>query len=304
LEPSPDAAPLAEVLRTAAERSGLTLAGELQTLVAADLKPPPAAEPAGATEAPAAAPPAVAIPDTVGAEPIEDYAFFALATGRFERAPGQQIAAALFRFANAEDAWGLYSRGRGERVIRGLGQAAAFGQQMRIWRGTYAVILSADPPDPATDGVRLSKLGRDIVTQLVGVGREPEMVGWLPAPNLVPQSVTYFHANGPVGSESLALSDQTEAVAGEYRIGEETLGAIIVRYPDEAGALAGWAAFVRERTGVDPAQGTPGTRRTGLFGGRWNGARTEGRVCAFVIGAATRNQAETLLAQALVRASG
>jgi len=190
------------------------------------------------------------------------------------------------------------------RPLTGLGQAASFGRGLRIWKGSYAIVLVSDPPDPAVDKIRLTKLGRDIAAMLSGTGSPPAMACWLPTGYQLAHTLIYFHANGPVSSESLGLGPETEGVAAEYQIGEDVHGGVIVRYPDEKAALAGWAAFVNARVGGDASSGTPGSRRVAPQDDRWNGVRTKGRVCAFVLGAATRNQAEVFLAQALGRAAG
>jgi len=313
--PSAEQTRLAEILRTAATKSGLTPAGEIIALSAEDLKPPKPSDQAaegkppeeegtaGEGQPPAEAGKAAApVPPAIADEPFSDYRLVAVAVGDLTRSGGQRIRAALFEFESPEDAWGLFSRNRGQKLIRGLGQAANYGRGLRIWRGRHAVVLSADPPDPAMDEIRLSKLGQDIVAQVPQAGNPPEMVGWLPTGNLLPHTLIYFHANGPVSSDALGLSEQTEGVAGEYQVGEGTHGGIIVRYRDSETALKGWAAFVKQRTGSDPTTGTPGSRRLGLEAGRWNAARTKGRVCAFIVGAATRNQAEVFIAQALAGA--
>jgi hypothetical protein len=154
------------------------------------------------------------------------------------------------------------------------------------------------------DKARLTKLGRDITAMLAGAGSPPAMASWLPTGSQLAHTAIYFHANGPISSESLALSPETEGVAAEYQIGEDTHGGLIVRYPDEQAALAGWAAFVNARVGGDASSGTPGSRRVAPENERWNGVRLKGRVCAFVLGAASRNQAEIFLAQAIGRAGG
>jgi hypothetical protein len=302
---------LAEILRQAGARSGLKLTGDVTTLSADDLKspaPPPAEDTGAKAEAPneetspEAAPPTVSLPPPLADEPVSDYSVAALAAAEFAHPKGQTIRAAIVEASNAPDAWGLFSRNRGTEPLVGLGQTASFGRGLRIWKGRCAIVLSSDPPDPAVDKIRLTKLGRDIASALTGADAPPEMVGWLPGGNQLTNTVIYFHANGPVSSESLGLSPTTEGVAAEYQIGENVYGGVIVRYADEQAALAGWAAFVQARVGGDPSSGTPGSRRLAPENDRWNGVRTRGRVCAFVLGAATRNQAEVFLDQAMARA--
>jgi hypothetical protein len=284
---------LADILRAAAVKSGLTPIGDVATVSGESLKPPAEGEP-----------PAAVLPGIVAAQPVADYQLVALAAGEFAHPKGQTIRAALLEMANAADAWGFFSRDRGDERLLGIGQAANYGRGLRLWKGSYAVMLMADPPDPMVDKIRLTKLGRDIAALLQGTATPPEMVAWLPTGNLLAYTVTYFHANGPISSETLSLSAETEGVAGEYQMGENTYGGIIVRYPDREAALNAWAAFVSARVAGDPSSGTPGGRRVAPEGGRWNGIRTQGRVCVFVVGAVSRNQAEIFLAQAIGKVHG
>ncbi len=304
-------AKLAQVLRDAATRSGLAPAGEAVVLSADDLKPPPAeSEPAGtkgeapatAGAAPGPAPASAALPGILSGEAVMDYEVVALAAADFTHPKGQTVRSAIVEMSKAAEAWGLFSRNRGEEPLVGLGQAANFGRGLRLWKGCYAILLAVDPPDPVTDKIRLSKLGRDICAMLQGGGSPPTMAGWLPTGNQLAYTAVYFHADGPIAADSLGLGAGTEGVAAEYQAGENSYGGLIVRYLDQEAALAGWRAFVEARVGGGADTGTPGSRRLAPEAGRWNGTRVKGRACAFVVGAATRNQAEILLAQALGQA--
>lgn len=295
---------LAAMLRLAAAKSGLMSAGDIVALAGADLEQSPPTEVAEGEASPAeAVSPAPPLPEGISGEPVSDYNVVALAAGTFTHPKGQTITAAVFEMANSADAWGLFSRNRGEERLTGLGQEASYGPNLRAWKGSYAVVLSPSPPDPTVDRMRLSKLARDIMAMITSAGQRPTMIEWLPNAFQLPHTAIYFHANGPIGSDTLALSPQTDGVAAEYQIGETRYGGIIVRYPDAEAAIRGWSAFVTARIGPERAGGPPGGRRVGPEAGRWNGARAKGRVCAFVVGAATRNQAEVFLAQALSKAS-
>ena len=91
-------------------------------------------------------------------------------------------------------------------------------------------------------------------------------------------------------------------MAAIYELGEDQFTAIIVRYPDRDAALTAWATFVSQALGMDATSGSPGGRRVALASGTWGGTRIKGRVGAFVLGAPTRNRAELLLVQTLIRA--
>jgi hypothetical protein len=311
----------AQILEQAAKKQGLTLVGDLVLLSAESLQPPaevesasegeaePEAEPAPEGEA---APDAEAtleekpailssLPSYLTREPFDDYGLVAGAGGEFTHPGGQTLRAVLFEFDSAADAWGLWSVGRGEKSVM-AGQAASFGPALRVWQGQFAAVLSLEPADERLDEIRLSKFARVLFAGVPGRGAAPEMASWLPSGNQVAHTVTYFHANAPAAGDTLQLSPDTEGVSAIYQIGERGYRALIVRYPDREAALAAWAAFVEQVLGLDPTSGDAGGRRRAPVGGTWSGVRTKGRVGAFVLGAATRNQAEIMLAQTCARA--
>jgi hypothetical protein len=338
--PSPDARKPAEalrpatLLREAAERAGLPLKGDLISLAAEALAPKTAE--AGKEKPPAAGAKAAVLPDWLGSQPYQEYKLVAVAAGSLAHPKGQALRAVLFEFASSEEAWGFWSVGRGEKA-EPVGQAANLGKDLRVWQGQFVGVLSLDPPDPRLDELRLTTFGRALCGVTPGGGRRPEMAGWLPATNQIAQTLTYFHANGPLGAEAMALSAETEGVTAQYKVGQATDRAfakdkgapaqtapaagggvaappklpretiergVVVRYPTVAAALKAWDAFVAQAMGLNPAEGTRGGRRAAPAGGGWNGIQMRGRVCAFAIGAPTRNQAQILLLQSLSSAHG
>lgn len=318
-QPADEGAPAgnrpAEILEEAAAKQGLEPIGDLVLLSAEDIQPTPAAKPTAEGEpAPKGEPPPEveakpegkpgprpSLPGYLSAEPFDDYSLVAAAGGVFTHPKGQKLQAALFEFATAADAWGLWSVGRGETSVL-VGQAANFGPALRVWQGRFAAVLWLDPADEQMDAIRLSKFARVLFAGVPGRGSAPEMAGWLPLGNQLAHTVTYFHANGPAAGDVLQLTPETEGVSAIYQIGDRGYRAMIVRYPDRESALAAWAAFVEQVLGLDPTSGDPGGRRRAPRGGGWSGVRTKGRVGAFVLGAATRNQAEIMLAQTCARA--
>ncbi len=342
-EPKPaDELKPAAIIRAAAERAGLSLKGELVALAADALKPTapeegkPAAKPEGGQPAPTDTK-SPGLPAWVTSQPYADYPLAAAAAAELAHPKGQTLRVALFQFASPEEAWGFWSQGRGGKAEY-VGQAAAFGSDLRVWQGTFAAVLSLDPPDARLDELRLTAFGRTLCAVTAGGGRRPEMADWLPTTNQVPQTLTYFHANGPVGAGAMALSAETEGVTAQYKVGrvaDRALGAqhgvpppqsantgsgmagipaklpqpqetvergVVVRYPGAEKALEAWDAFVAQYLSLDPRSGTRGDRRAAPVGGGWNGIQRRGRVCAFAIGAPSRNQAEIMLLQGLSRA--
>ncbi|HJN16967.1 MAG TPA: DUF6599 family protein [Armatimonadota bacterium] len=283
----------AELLEAVATRAELPLVGEVSGATAAALEPPEAGTAPG--------PPPV--PGWAARELFGDYALTAMAAAEYAHPKGQTLRVALYEFASAQDAWGLWSRDRGEKTVY-AGQSAAFGPPLRVWEGKYAAVLSMDTADERLDEVRLSKFARSLFALISGSGNPPSITGWLPSALQVPHEVTYFHAQAPFGTGAMALDETTNGAMAQYRVGDDGVpfwGALI-SYSSHDAALLGWRRFVASQLGGDPDEGTEGARRTGLSGG-WGGVKMKGNVCAFVFGASTRNQAERFLAQATAAAS-
>lgn len=284
----------AEILEAAATRTGLPLAGEVAGAAASELAPPESGD--------ATLP---ALPGHAAREQFGDYSVVSVAAAGYSHPKGQTLRVALFEFASSEDAWGLWSRGRGEKKVN-AGTAAAYGDGvLRVWEGKFAAVLSMDPPEELRDEPRVTTFARGLFALVSGPSKPPRIVGWLPTAYQLTHTAAYYHAQAPRGSGSMALSEQTSGAMATYRIGEagDYTGAI-VSYPDTEAALAAWATFVQGELGKDPDSGARGTRRTNNVGDGWSGIKVKGQVCVFVFGAPTRNQAEQFLAQAAARASG
>ena len=319
-EPPEETRP-AKILREAALKHGLELVGEVVSLSADSLAPTSVEEPAAEEPTIGAASPDEAtegeqsegdepegpgsplssLPSYLTREPFDDYALVALGAGEFKHPQGQTLHAALFEFDTAQDAWGLWSVGRGDKRII-AGQAASWGGTLRVWKGPFAAVLSMEEPNERLAEVLLTKFAHLLFADVPGRGSPPEMVGWLPLTNQLAHTTGYFHANALAAGESLQLTPETEGVSAFYEVGETGYRAVIVRYPDREAALEAWKAFVSQELGLDPASGDPGGRRRAPRGGVWHGVRTKGRVGAFVLGAPSRNLTEVMLAQTCARA--
>jgi hypothetical protein len=291
----------------------------------------PKTEPTGKkpaeTKPPKAA--AVLLPEWVTGQPFADYKLVSLAGAVLAHPKGQKMRALLCEFATGEEAWGFWSVGRGEKAVY-AGQAAAFGPPLRVWQGQFVAVLSLDPPDQRLDELRLTAFARTLCSLIPAGGKRPLAADWLPTTNQLTHTLTYFHAAGPVGGPAMNLSAATEGATAQYQVArvttrefKETYGApsaaptggpapkapqttleraVVVRYPSSEAALKAWDAFVAQYVGRDPTSGARGGRRDAFVGGGWNGIQMRGSICAFAIGAPTRNRAQILLLQALSRA--
>jgi len=324
---------------TLAPQPGLPSPAQPSSGQAAPGEPAGGAREAGASPEGAAASPeakTAMLPEWAASQPLTDYRLVSLAGAALAHPKGQTLRVLLCEFASSEEAWGFWSVGRGEKTVY-VGQAASLGPQLRVWRGQFAAVLSLEPADPRLDELRLTAFARTLFGLVPGTGRRPEMAGWLPTTNQLAHTLTYFHSGGPLGAAAMALSADTEGVSAQYQVGRTTtqqleqrygvlaprppvagtgapfrpltqaaaiVRCVVVRYPTPVAALKAWDVFVAQLAGQDPTSGTRGSRRVAPTGGGWSGLQLRGSVCAFVLGAPTRNQAEILLLQALSSAHG
>jgi len=177
------------------------------------------------------------------AELFFTYGFQELAVGRYIAAEGEEIRVEVYRLAEPDDAYGLYTFYRqGEEVKVGIEGSLIPGRWVTFWQNRYYVRVSADR---TTDDQVLLGLARAISEKLPTEGQRPSLVEALPQEGLVPESVKFFHEKLAMdnivwmGPENvLHLSASTDGVAATYQLGNQKAKLVLVRYPDAAQAEA------------------------------------------------------------------
>jgi hypothetical protein len=127
-------------------------------------------------------------------------------------------------------------------------------------------------------------------------GKLPPVIGLLPRPNLIPESVRYFHhyiwlnSHFFIANENILLiDDKTPAVLAKYRTDGKPLHLLIVLYPDDAKAREAEGSFLRSYL----PEAREGMAR--LPDGRWTACRVEGNRLAAVFDAPSREAAVSFL---------
>jgi hypothetical protein len=191
-----------------------------------------------------------------GAEAYLDYGLVRLQVRDYQR-PGQGlpgITLMLFDMGRAADAYGTFTLER-EAESAQIGQDSDYeAGLLRFWRGRHFVSITAERETAASRRAVLA-LGREVARRLGRDGRRPAMMGWLPQRGRDPLSVKYLHSRLALAQvltlepdTALALDRRTRVALAEYPTGEESrLTALVVVYPDPAGAARALGALKRAR---------------------------------------------------------
>ncbi|MBN1440374.1 MAG: hypothetical protein JW929_13280 [Anaerolineales bacterium] len=216
------------------------------------------------------------------------YTFEEVATGRYADGAGRELNAEIWRFAEAEDAYGLFS-GREGIPAAAVGRAnqavLETGVRLVFWQEKFYVNLTA--LDTAADG-ELLQFAEFISRSLPAGGEKPAILGFLPAEGLAAGSEKFFHMELAIqeriwlgGENLLGLTADTDAVAARYARGGSECQLLLVQYPDSARAEA--ALEVLRGGGVEDAAA----------------AARNGKLLGAVFGTNAKEPAEALLAEAL-----
>jgi len=230
-----------------------------------------------------------------GAELYISYNFQKLLTVRYMGAGDEEIVIDIFDMGNSYNAFGLFSHGR-ERDDGLTGQGSEYNAGLlTFWKDRYYVSILAYPETEAKKELVIG-LGRTLAEAVLREGRLPPVISLLPQPNLIPESVRYFHhyiwlnSHFFIANENILLiDDETQAVLAKYKTEGKPLHLLIVLYPEETKAKNAEQSFLRNYL--------PGARdgMTQLPGGLWTGCRVEGKRLSIVFNAPSREAAVSCL---------
>jgi hypothetical protein len=220
-----------------------------------------------------------------GAELFLSYGFQGALSLKYLDAAENEIGIDVFDMGSGPDAFGVFAHSRetiDDRVGQGCEYAAGL---LTFWKGRYYVSILAYPETPEKRDL-VFKLGRTIAGAIKDDGALPPVISLLPAENLLPETVHYFHhyiwlnSFHFVSNENvLNIGPDTPAALGKYRQASTTFYLLIVRYPDAARAEAAGGQFRRTLLGG----ATDGIRATAE--GRWTGLERRGDLVGIVFNA-------------------
>jgi hypothetical protein len=195
-----------------------------------------------------------------GAEVYLDYGLKTLLMREYKKPKHTKITLYIFNMGRAADAYGVFTHEQeGEDAQIGEDSDYADGL-LRFWKGKYFVSVFAPRPSAAVKRAIL-ELGKAVAGRIKHRGKRPELISWLPGTSLKPRSVRYLHTHqtlrhhlsvGP--GNPLGLSRRTDVVTAEYALGSARTAALIVLYPDAAGA----SKALRNLMAIKPDKARPG----------------------------------------------
>jgi hypothetical protein len=230
-----------------------------------------------------------------GAELYISYNFQKLLAARYRGAGDEEIVIDMFDMGNSYNAYGLFSHGR-EREDGLAGQGSEYNAGLlAFWKDRYYVSILAYPETEAKKTLVLG-LGRTLAEAIPEEGELPPVIGLLPKPNLIPESVRYFHHYIWLNSHFfiankniLLIDDETQAVLAKYKTEAKPMPLLVALYPDEAKAKQAEQSFMRNY--LKDATG----RMAQMPDGLWTGCRREGNRLSIVFNAPSEAAARSYL---------
>jgi hypothetical protein len=224
---------------------------------------------------------------------------------RYTGPNGEELTLEIYDMGSTSDAFGIFSRVRQGDDI-GIGQGSEYRSgYLNFWKGRYFITAYTYDEEEGSRAALLV-LGRSIESAIQETGALPEIVGHLPAEDLLPNTVRYFHLYTDlnkhyfVADENiLDLDSEVEAVIASYERGDDYNYLLIVDYPTDD------RAQTAHRTFVDIYM--PEAKETGLTqieDGSWTASIQMGPFIAAVFDASTADRARQLLAATRTRMEG
>ena len=207
-----------------------------------------------------------------GAELYISYNFKNALSVKYVDSAANEIEVDIFEMGSAPDAFGVFAHSR-ETIDGRFGQGSEYAAGLlTFWKDRYYVSILGYPETPEKREV-IFDLARTIAGAIQIEGALPPIIALLPAENLLPETVRYFHhyiwlnSFYFVSNENvLNIGNDTPAALGKYRQAGATFFLLLVRYPDGARADAAARQFRQKLLdgAPDGMHQTPEGRWTGL----------------------------------------
>jgi hypothetical protein len=232
-----------------------------------------------------------------GAELYLSYNFKNALSLKYKDTADNEIVVDIFDMGSAPDAFGVFAHSR-ETIDDRFGQGCEYAAGLlTFWKDRYYISILAYPETPAKKEV-VFQLGRAIDGAIKSEGVLPPIIALLPAENLLPETVHYFHhyiwlnSFYFVSNENvLNIGNDTPAALGKYRQSGAAFFLLLVRYPDAARAEAAAVQF-RKKLLEGAADGLSRTKE-----GRWTGLRCRSDLVSIVFNAPDAPTIRAMLAK-------
>jgi hypothetical protein len=230
-----------------------------------------------------------------GAELYRSYNFITLTAITYTNPNMQEIKVDIFDMGRSKNAYGVFSHGR-ESNSHQVGQGSEYAEGLlNFWKGHYYVSILAYPVNEEKHRVLFS-LAKIIDSSIHQEGQIPTIVSKLPKENLISESIRYFrhyvwlNTHFFISNDNILNIDQkTEAVLAKYTTKTETYFVLLIEYPTEKKALAGYQGFVSAYLPEDKE----GIKK--LDDGFWTGIRRLDKLLVVVLHAPRANLIGSML---------
>jgi hypothetical protein len=220
-----------------------------------------------------------------GAELYLSYNFKSALSLKYTDAAENEITVDIFDMGASADAFGVFAHSR-ETVDASVGQGSEYAEGLlTFWKDRYYVSILTYPVTPARKDV-IFRLARAIEGAIKAEGPLPPILALLPAEDLRPETVHFFHHYIWINSfyfvsneNVLDIAADTPAALAQYKRTGSNVFLLLVRYPTAARAAAAAGKFRRTVLG-GAADGM-----AKLKDGRWSGIREQGDLLKVVFGA-------------------
>jgi hypothetical protein len=173
-----------------------------------------------------------------GAELYLAYDFQRLAVQRYvsDSVGKNLLTVEIYQMNSSPDAYGLYSFDRDGEAVQ-LGQKGVYGYGLlRFWKERFLVRILG-----SQDNLKeiILKFGTEIDQKIKTEGKPPELLSKIPKDNQVPNSDHFFHKQILLNNlyflsdkNILNLNDKTDCLLADFKLGEQILKLLLIKYPD------------------------------------------------------------------------
>jgi hypothetical protein len=169
------------------------------------------------------------------------YGFEKVAVARYQNDARAVLNVEIWQLATYADAYGLFSASRtGSAVSIGNGGDTDPGRRLAFWQNRYFVSLSVD--QLVADGA-IHEFAKAIAGNLPTGGETPAIVNQLPPSGLDGDTSIFFHEEMSIqmkvwlgGENLLGLSQETNGVLGQYKLGNLPARLMLIEYPTSSQA--------------------------------------------------------------------
>jgi hypothetical protein len=221
-----------------------------------------------------------------GAELYISFDFKTLAAVRYGKGEDLEITVDVFDMGSSHNAFGVFSHGR-ESTGGKVGQGSEYASGLlHFWKDRFYVSVMAYPESAETRKV-VEAIAIGIAAAIPEKGEIPPVVSRLPAQDLVPESVRYFHHHTWLNrhyfvadTNILRIGRRTESVLARYTGSAGSYLVLLVEYPDARQARQAELSFLRTYL----PEAVNGLAQ--LEDGRWTGVTRTGDSLVVVLDAA------------------